>query len=114
MKNEKPRYLVNRTYTEVTPESAENGDFSDSGMVYENEPHTLESLLHELQDCSELSVSPATQATIRSRTWASTQYDTEDYTTDTQRQESVHIRLTNGEISPRRLWHIYKLAGLAE
>ena len=41
--------LVNRAYSIVTPESAENGDYAESGMLAENEPLTFRELVSELK-----------------------------------------------------------------
>lgn len=107
----KCNYLVSRTYSEVTPESAKEGDFSDSGFVYEDSEYDLGDLLRELRDCSELSVSPAKYAD--SGTWASTDYYVDDYSTMTERQESVHIRhITGRPLSARRIKRIFEIAGL--
>lgn len=45
----KPLFFVSKTYDETTPESAESGDFSDSGYVFKDDAQTLEDVLAEIQ-----------------------------------------------------------------
>lgn len=107
----KARYLVGRTYDETTHESAEIGDFSDSGWVKEPRLIDLEDLLGELRDCSELSNS----GTPDTRTWASTGWQAQFDGEGTERQESVHINAINGrQPSSREMIRIYRLAGLTK
>ena len=40
-------YTVTKTYYEITPESSENGDFSDHGFIFENQEFTLDELMAE-------------------------------------------------------------------
>lgn len=42
-------FTVGVTYDVVTPESAEHGDFADSGWTVEKEPHTLRDALSVLR-----------------------------------------------------------------
>jgi len=42
-------FTVSRTYDIVTPESAEQGDVSESGYVYEPEKMTLRDVLSEIK-----------------------------------------------------------------
>lgn len=44
----KPLFYVTKTYDETTPESAEIGDFSDSGFVFKNLEMNLEEVLNEI------------------------------------------------------------------
>lgn len=101
--------LISRTYSEVTPESAKDGDFSETGFVYENTEFTFRELVRELLDCCQISAShPGDCANV----WASTGFSTSDYSTGTEREESVHFSRSN---SPRLLkyWRkAIKAAGL--
>ena len=45
-------FLVSKTFSQVTPESAEFGDFSDSGFVWQDVPYTFRELV-ELLDSRE-------------------------------------------------------------
>lgn len=84
--------LISRTYSEVTPESAEDGDFSDTGFVYKDNEFTFRELVRELRDCCHLS---ASHPGDRSNVWASTGFSTSDYSTGTEREESVHFSRSN-------------------
>ena len=101
--------LISRTYAETTPESAEDGDFSDTGFVYEDTEFTFRELVRELRDCQHLSEShPGDCATV----WACTGFETVNYYTGTEREESIHFSRSN---SPRMLkyWRkALKAAGL--
>lgn len=107
------RYLVSRTYSETTPESAADGDCSDNGFVFEDMECELFEVLRELRDCSELSQFPVSLNSC-DHVWASTEYAVSDYADGTERQESVHIKDENGcDLSSRRLFRIFQCAGLA-
>ena len=84
--------LVNRTYTETTPDSVENGEFSDRGFIAENVSYTFKELVQLLKDHSEASNWPANGKTSE---WYSTGYYTSDYATGTDRNESVHYSQEN-------------------
>lgn len=43
-------FTVSQTYQCVTPESAESGDFSDSGYEFKNKKYSLRDILHELKN----------------------------------------------------------------
>ena len=101
-------FTVSRTYQETTEESAELGDFSDQGYVYQDCEYDLRELVRELSDCIELSGLPRDTHCC----WASTGYDT-DYRTGTDRSESVHISHVNGKrVTAHQLARIYRTAGL--
>lgn len=83
--------LINRTYSEVTPESAECGDFSDTGMISQNESVTFRELVALLWEHPVSSCWPASGDV---NTWFST-YPSTDYRTCTERTESVHFSREN-------------------
>lgn len=104
------KFKVSRTYTEVTPESRDFGDFSNNGFVYENESFTLKELLSELKSFTGLSCS---RSCIDSGTWAETEYSTVCYKTMTERQENLHIKLVGGnQPTKNQLIRIFKIANL--
>lgn len=84
--------LISKTYTEVTPESAEHGDHSDHGFVFEDVPYTFKELVRLLRDYPESSCYPARGSTHE---WVSTDYYVDDYGTYTERQESIHYSRNN-------------------
>lgn len=101
--------LISRTYSEVTPESAEDGDFSDTGLVYENTEFTFRELVRELRDCSQLSASHPGDCW---HVWASTGFFTSDYSTGTEREESVHFSRDNDHRLVKYWRKALKAAGL--
>lgn len=42
--------LINKTYSVITEESAENGDFAEAGFVFENVPYTFKELVRLMRD----------------------------------------------------------------
>jgi len=42
-------FNVSLTYQQITPESAEHGDFSDQGFIYEDKKMSLKDVLSELE-----------------------------------------------------------------
>ena len=85
--------LINRTFTEVTPESAENGDFSDSGFLAENEAVTF----RELVELMRIHREPSNSGKISTNTWFSTYPEITDYSTCTETTESIHFCAENAE-----------------
>lgn len=90
--------LISKTYYETTPESAENGDFSDTGLVYENAEFTFRELVRELRDYSESSSYPCTDTS-----WVSTGFGVDDYSTGTETEYSLHFSRANPELK-RKYW----------
>lgn len=83
--------LVSRCYSEVTPESAVDGDFSDTGFVYESREFTFRELVEELRDFYTLSDSRFSGV----GTWACSGFETTDYRTGTEREEMLHFSRDN-------------------
>lgn len=79
------RFLVSITYSEVTPESAAEGDFSKTGFVSEDQEYTLEEL-------KSLIKSGGWYREGRTR-WMTTGSWVSDYRTGTEREENLHIKL---------------------
>lgn len=83
--------LVNKTYSEHTPESADDGEASDEGFVCEDEPYTFRELVDELRGYPFASTSRVTGSSYE---WASTEPET-DYRTGAEYQESIHYSHNN-------------------
>lgn len=98
--------LVNRAYSEVTPESAEDGDISDSGMIAENAEYTFRELVAMLKDHPQASCHPARGDVFE---WYSSGWHIDDYATGTEREETVHYSMSN----PARNAKYWKLAAIA-
>jgi hypothetical protein len=85
--------LISRTYSEITPESVEQGDFSDNGFISEIEALSFRDLVSLMEQHNEPSCSPAKY--WDEQTWFSTSFYTSDYRTGTERQESIHFHSDN-------------------
>lgn len=100
--------LINRTFQEVTPESAEHGEPSDSGFIVENEPYTFRELVDALRTHSEPSDYPCCGD---ANTWFSTptSSDPDDFETGMVRTESIHFSRAN----PPHAERYWRLAAVA-
>ena len=87
-------YTVSRTYSEITPESCEDGDFSDHEFVYEDEPMTLKEVIIELEN-SNMSDTSCYPATETNHFWFSNEFVNICDRTNTKRQESLHIECSD-------------------
>jgi hypothetical protein len=98
--------LISRTFTEVTPESSEQGDFSDSGFITEKEEVSfseLVSLMKEHNDCSSY------PNYYNTDNWYSCHSFTSDYRTGTERTESIHFHRDN-TINAAKYWKYARIA----
>lgn len=86
--------LINRTYTETTPESLEMGDFSDTGSISVCERVTFSELVIILMCHTIASCSPNNYSI---HVWYSTCNYTKNYITGTERNESIHYCKENTE-----------------
>lgn len=83
--------LISRCYSETTPESAEEGDFSDTGFVYDSCEFTFRELVRELREFTSLSCSHYSGVS----TWACSGFEATDYSTGTEREETLHFSREN-------------------
>ena len=83
--------LISKTYEETTPESAEIGEFSDSGFDWEDEPYTFKELIEELKNYD------------YADNWATVDCGIIDYDTLTYRTENLHYSHLNNPRS-RKYW----------
>lgn len=86
-----PEFLISRTYSEVTPESAEDGETSDTGIIDERARYDFRQLIDLMRQHPEASASHETGP----RVWYSTGYQVDDYSTGTEREETIHWRTDN-------------------
>lgn len=86
--------IVSRTYTETTEESAEYGDFSDTGFVWEKCELTFRELVHIMTrgGFTNSSRYPADGGIYE---WYSTDSEISDYEDGTYREESIHYHSDN-------------------
>lgn len=80
------RFIVSETYQEVTPESAEYGDFSDTGFVFQDETYSLRELIDYIKRNGYTRESKGTD-------WLTLGPWTECYRTGTERSTNLHITL---------------------
>ncbi len=103
--------LISRTYSEITPESSEQGDFSEQGFVHEKEPFSFRELVSALREggFDSSSCYPPRGGAFE---WAQTPFEITDYRTGTERQECLHFSRSN---PPQKLkyWRkAFKAAGI--
>ena len=77
-------FKVNKTYTEVTPESAEHGDYDETGLVWEGEEFTFRELVEELGGPNHWQLSEGAD-------WLTTGIYTVCYRNLREREESLHV-----------------------
>ena len=85
--------LINRTFAEITPESCEDSSFSDSGFIEESQKVTFTELVDLMREHNMTSCSPDSFDNLH--TWYSTDFYTTDYSTGTNREESIHFHKDN-------------------
>ena len=86
-----PQFIISRTYSETTPESAENGDFSDSGFIDERARCDFRELIDLMRQHPEASAGHGAGPLV----WYSTGYSVDDYSTGTEREECIHWHREN-------------------
>ena len=101
--------LISRTFAEVTPESAQDSDFSNQGFICEKETVSFSELVDLMREHNEPSQSPNNGNTS---VWYSTGFYTSDYSTGTDREESIHFHKDNTP-NAAKYWRLAaKFAGL--
>lgn len=101
--------LINRTFAEITPESSEIGDFSDNGLICENEPVTFRELCDLMKNHYQASQCPNYGGVD---VWLSTGFFTADYSTGTEREECIHFSRDNSD-NAAKYWRLaMKFAGI--
>ena len=92
---------VSKTYDVVTEESAEYGDFAESGFEFQSVPYTFRELVDEMREYMEPSCSPIGENDFWVTSEASQDYRTGDYTS-----YSLHF----DRDQPERLRRFWRLA----
>ena len=88
-------FYISCTYSEVTPESAEDGDTSDSGFEWHDVPYTYRELLEMIE---------SNGYSREGADWLTTGYQIEDYSTLTERELSLHINRSLSSKRAIKLW----------
>ena len=83
--------LISRTYQVVTPESAEDGDFAETGFDYEDAPHNFRELIDMLEEHRNCSCYPVTDTPY---TWFSSSGDIDMYD-GSETTYSIHYSRNN-------------------
>jgi len=83
------KFNVNKTYTQVTPESAEHGDYSDTGFEFQDQQYTLRELINYIKQ----------NGFVREANtdWLTTGYWTQCHYTGTEKCFDLHITLIKGK-----------------
>lgn len=103
--------LINRCYSEITPESVRDGEFSDCGGIEENEPVSFRDLVclmkqHQL---------PSSWPTTGERSeWYSSEYEVIDYHTMTQQSTTIHFSRSNPDRMAKYWKFAAKFAGIVK
>lgn len=92
--------LISKTYTQITPESAEMGAHSDSGFLFQDEPHTFRELVRLMRMHTQCSDYPARTDGMA---WFSSGYSVQDYRTGTEQETSIHYSRAN-EVRSLKYW----------
>lgn len=99
---------LSKTYEIVTHESAEHGEASEHGFIFENESYTFKELVSLMRDYNNTSCSPATGGIFE---WLSSHADI-NYITGDETIESIHYSAEN-EPKKAKYWRkAMVLAGL--
>lgn len=103
--------LISRSFAEVTPESAENGDFSKTGTISSGEQVSFRELVNLMREFTQPSCSPNDGSPF---TWYSSGFYTSDYGTGTEREESIHFDRENTPNAAKYWKWAAKAAGLIQ
>lgn len=98
--------IISKTFAEITPESCEESDFSDSGFITEYEEVSFSELVELMEEHSFSSCSPMQYNT---REWYSTEFYVSDYYTGTSREESIHFHKDN-TLNAAKYWKYARIA----
>ena len=101
---------INRTFTEVTPESAEEGDFSAIGFIEQDQPVTFRELVNYMKNHNEASHTIDGNWHPSTDTWFTCYSFTSCYRTGTERQESIHYSSNNHPRNAKYWIWAYKAA----
>lgn len=98
--------LINKTYSEATPQSSEVGDFSETGLIVQDEKLTFSELVRLMKEHTQASCSPDDLST---NTWYSTGFFTSDYGKGIEREECIHYS-SNNTVNAAKYWKYARIA----
>jgi hypothetical protein len=102
--------LVTKTFSVVTPESARDGDFSETGIDFENEPFTFRELVATMKAHYQPSCYPVS-GNIPVNVWFSSGADV-DYVDGSETFTSIHFSMNNKPRSEKYWIKAAKAAGI--
>lgn len=101
--------LISKTFAEISPESAQDGDFSKTGFISTKEKVSFSELVRLLREFPHPSCSP-NDGSIH--TWYSSGFYTSDYSKGIEREECIHYHRQNTP-NAEKYWKLAaKFAGL--
>lgn len=103
--------LIHKTFEEITPESAEDGENSDSGFIWDNVEVGFRELVVLMKEYNESSCYPAKGDTFE---WYSTGFYTECYRTGTERNQSIHYSNDNPTRNAKYWMKAARAAGIVK
>lgn len=97
-------FTISLTYTTVTPESSEHGDFEESGFILESATYTLKEISDLVQNYGIIS-----RGQNDLTTWWESDYQIENYKTCSERCIGLHIRYKNMPLTPNQFRRLNKV-----
>jgi hypothetical protein len=102
--------LISKTFERVTDESAANGDYEETGFVFQDEAFTFSQLVHELREYQFTSSWPCRG---EARDWVTTEDDV-DYQTGDYTSYSLHFSHKNNPRAERYWRKALQFAGFVK
>ena len=103
--------IISRTFVEVTPDSAEDGEFSDHGFDREREEVSFTELVNLMSEYCHPSRCPNEGGTS---VWYSNEMYISDFGDGTNRQESIHFHADNTPNAAKYWTMAARAAGLID
>lgn len=99
--------LISRTFSEWTPESSEDGDFSDKGFIDECEQVSFKELVALMKQHPHASQSPVSLKGDTTNVWYTSEAYTKDYYKGIEREECIHFHQDNTP-NAAKYWRLAK------
>lgn len=97
-------FTISLTYTTITPESAEHGDFEESGFIIESVTCTLKEISGLVRNYG---INSRGQNDLT--TWWESDYYMEDYETCSEKCIGLHIRYKDMPLTPNQFRRLNKV-----
>lgn len=100
--------IISKTYAQTTPESVEQGDFSETGFISEREEVTFRELVDLMREHYQPSRSPCEK--LDTQTCLSSGFNTIDYQNGIEEETSIHFHRDNTP-NAAKYWNLaYQIA----